>query len=71
MDLEAKKRQLREELKRLRGLRKEKLLDRGDAFRIGDGWHDNATFDSLTMQVDVLNSQIRRMKEELAGLKGG
>lgn len=69
MDLEAKRQQLQEELKQLTKLRDEKLLDRGDAYGIGDGWHDNATFDSLTTQVDVFNSQIRSLKQELMELR--
>lgn len=69
MDSGTKRQQLREELKRLKKLRDKKLLDRGDAYGIGDGWHDNATFDSLTMQVDVLNAQIRGVKQELLELR--
>jgi len=36
----------------------------------GDGWHDNATWESLYQEIRLLNSMLASAKEALRKLKG-
>jgi predicted adenylyl cyclase CyaB len=59
--------------KKLRELIKEKdtlMLESAECYREGgDGWHDNARWDILRENIDVLSIRISKLKEEIFALK--